>query len=49
MDLSAYPKINAWFMKMKMELKDYEEANGKGANMWGTMVKKGLNIKWKHH
>jgi len=30
-DLSGYPTIKAWFEKVKGEIPDYEEVNGKGA------------------
>ena len=30
-DLSPFPEIQAWFEKVKAEIPDYEEVNGKGA------------------
>lgn len=32
-------------MKMKKEMKDYEEANGKGVKMLGDMIKNALKNK----
>ena len=38
-DLSAYPKTNAWFEKVKGQVPNYEKACGEGAAEFGALVK----------
>ena len=34
-DLTQYPEVNEWFEKVKGEIPNYEECNGKGAGDMG--------------
>jgi len=34
-DLTAYKELNSWFEKVKQGLPKYEEANGKGCEVFG--------------
>jgi glutathione S-transferase len=36
-DMGPYPELVAWFDKVKKEIKNYDEANGKGAQIYGDM------------
>jgi len=38
-DLTPFPEIKAWFEKVKAEIPDYEEVNGKGAADMGKWYK----------
>ena len=39
-DLSAYPKTNAWFEKVKGQVPNYERACGEGASEFGKLLEK---------
>ena len=42
-DLARYTNVTRWLAKCKASMKDYEEANGKGARMFGDFVKSKFN------
>ena len=52
-DLSPFPEIQAWFEKVKAEIPDYEEVNGKGAadmgKWYATVTGKKWRIAMKYH
>ena len=38
-DLTPYPEIKEWFEKVKGEIPNYEECNGKGASQMGWLYR----------
>ncbi len=41
-DISHYPELSAWLLKMKKEVPNYEKANGEGAIAFGNFFKSKL-------
>ncbi|KAL0275072.1 UNVERIFIED_CONTAM: hypothetical protein PYX00_003052 [Menopon gallinae] len=43
-DLSEYTRISSWLERCKREMVNYEEANQRGANIFGQLVKEKLKM-----